>query len=141
MREPTDNRSNRDKMVPRGQLRSSYEHETNETTSSYETMFFSYDLGLIAATNTRPHCGAFRPTPATDWQQVQVHLVSSQLRTANKSKCAWSQLSYGNGNKCAAVGPIRQPGGGPPLMDRLPLLHRLKRRNQRRLPLIPLHLD
>ena len=103
-------------------------------------MFFSYDFGLIAATNTRPHCGAFRPTPATDWQQVQVHLVSSQLRTANKSKCAWSQLSYGNGNKCAAVGPIRQPGGIPPLMDRLPLLHRLKRRNRRCLPLKPLHL-
>ena len=102
--------------------------------------FFSYDLGPITATNTRPHCGAFRPTPATDWQQVQVHLVSSQLRTANKSKCAWSQLSYGNGNKCAAVGPIRQPGGGPPLMNRLPLLHRLKRRNRRCLPLKPLHL-
>ena len=127
-------------MVPRSQLRSSYDYGTNETTSSYETMFFSYDLGLIAATNTRPHCGAFRPTPATDWQQVQVHLVSSQLRTANKSKCAWSQLSYGNGNKCAAVGPIRQPGGGPPLMDRLPLLHRLKRRNRRCLPLKPFHL-
>ena len=141
MREPTDNRSNRDKMRPHGQLRSSYEHETNETTSSYEKMFFSYARGLIAATNTRPHFGALHPAPATDCQQLQVHLVSSQLRTANKSKCAWSQLSYGNGNKCAAVGPIRQPGGGPPLMDRRPLLHRLKRRNQRRLPLIPLHLD
>ena len=127
-------------MGPHGQLRSSYDYGTNGTTSSYEQLFSSYDLGPITATNTRPHCGAFRPTPATDCQQVQVHLVSSQLRTANKSKCAWSQLSYGNGNKCAAVWSIRQPEGGPPLMGRLPLLHRLKRHNRRCLPLKPLHL-
>ena len=127
-------------MVPRSQLRSSYDCGTNETTPSYEKTFLRYDFGLIAATNTRPHCGALCPTPATNWQQVQVHLVSSQLRTANKSKCAWSQLSYGNGNKCAAVGLIRQPEGILPLLDRLPLLHRLKRRNRRCLPLKPLHL-
>ena len=127
-------------MGPHGQLRCSYDYGTNGTTSSYEKKFFSYDLGPITATNTGPHCGALCPSPATNCQQVQVRLVPSELRTGNKSKFRWSQLSYGNGNKCAAVWSIRQPGGGPPLMDRLPLLHRLKRRNRRCLPLKPLHL-
>ena len=71
MREPTDNRSNRDKMVPHGQLRSSYDYGTNGTTSSYEKMFSSYDLGPITATNTDHIAGPFVPP---------------QLRTANKSK-------------------------------------------------------
>ena len=127
-------------MGPHGQLRSSYDCGTNGTTSSYDKMFSSYDFGPITATNTGPHCGALCPAPATNCQQVQVRLVPSELRTGNKSKFRWSQLSYGNTNKCAAVWSIRQPDGDPPLMDRLPLLHRLKRRNRRCLPLKPLHL-
>ena len=82
---------------------------------------------------------ALRPAAATNCQQVQVRLGPSELRTGNKSKFRWSQLSYGNGNKCAAVWSIRQPEG-PALMKRPPLLHRLKRRNRRCLPLKPLHL-
>ena len=127
-------------MGPHGQLRSSYDYGTNGTTSSYEKKFFRYHLGPITATNTGPHCGALCPAPATNYQQVQVRLVPSELRTGNKSKSRWSQLSYGNGNNCAAIWSIRQPKGDPPLMKRLPLLHRLKRRNWRCLPLKPLHL-